>query len=83
MYISVLVNAEPVNIGRDGADEPPTLIKEDLLSSGGVSQGPSGTQVPFMKTTSAKMENDNIVLHGNNLAVLFDRRGRRSQEPPL
>lgn len=83
MYISVLVNTEPVNIGRDGADEPPTLIKEDLLSSGGVSQGPSGAQVPFMKTTSAKMENDNAVPHGNNLVVLFDRRGRRSQEPPL
>ncbi|XP_008308060.1 B-cell CLL/lymphoma 7 protein family member B-B [Cynoglossus semilaevis] len=27
---------EPIHTGQDGADEPPTLIKEDLLSSGSV-----------------------------------------------
>lgn len=54
MYISVLVNTEPVNIGRDGADEPPTLIKEDLLSSGSVSQGPSGAQVPFYENNQQR-----------------------------
>lgn len=29
---------EPVHSGQEGADEPPTLIKEDLLSSGAISR---------------------------------------------
>nr|XP_046244688.1 B-cell CLL/lymphoma 7 protein family member B-B [Scatophagus argus] len=35
---------EPVHAGPDGADEPPTLIKEDLLSSGTVRRSTSDTQ---------------------------------------
>lgn len=46
------MNAEPINLGRDGADEPPTLIKEDLLSSGSVRQSTSDTQVHVMKSIS-------------------------------
>ncbi|XP_030008878.1 B-cell CLL/lymphoma 7 protein family member B-B isoform X3 [Sphaeramia orbicularis] len=38
------VNAEPVHSGQDGADEPPTLIKEDLLSSGTVRRSTPDTQ---------------------------------------
>lgn len=52
IYFPVLMNAEPVNLGRDGADEPPTLIKEDLLTSGSVRQSTSDSQVHFMKTIS-------------------------------
>ncbi|XP_037533320.1 B-cell CLL/lymphoma 7 protein family member B-B [Nematolebias whitei] len=35
---------EPVHAGRDGADEPPTLIKEDPLTSGAVRRSASGTK---------------------------------------
>ncbi|XP_031716980.1 B-cell CLL/lymphoma 7 protein family member B-B isoform X2 [Anarrhichthys ocellatus] len=35
---------EPVHLGQEGADEPPTLIKEDLLSSGAVRQSTPDTQ---------------------------------------
>uniref|UniRef100_A0A3Q3WS49 BAF chromatin remodeling complex subunit BCL7B n=1 Tax=Mola mola TaxID=94237 RepID=A0A3Q3WS49_MOLML len=35
---------EPVHSGRDRADEPPTLIKEDLLSAGTVRRSPPDTQ---------------------------------------
>lgn len=49
------MNAEPINLGRDGADEPPTLIKEDLLLSGSVGQSTSDTQVRGTKSLSGKM----------------------------
>lgn len=42
---ALLVNAEPVHSGQEGADEPPTLIKEDLLSSGTVRRSAPDTQV--------------------------------------
>ncbi|XP_051933887.1 B-cell CLL/lymphoma 7 protein family member B-B [Hippocampus zosterae] len=35
---------DPVHSGRDGADEPPTLIKEDLLSSGSARRSTPHTQ---------------------------------------
>lgn len=35
---------EPVHSGQEGADEPPTLIKEDLLSSGAVRRSAPDTQ---------------------------------------
>ncbi|XP_044057875.1 B-cell CLL/lymphoma 7 protein family member B-B isoform X1 [Siniperca chuatsi] len=35
---------EPVHSGQEGADEPPTLIKEDLLSSGTVRRSTQDTQ---------------------------------------
>lgn len=35
---------EPVHSGQEGADEPPTLIKEDLLSSGTVRRSTLDTQ---------------------------------------
>lgn len=35
---------EPVQSGQEGADEPPTLIKEDLLSSGGARRSTADTQ---------------------------------------
>ncbi|XP_040901459.1 B-cell CLL/lymphoma 7 protein family member B-B [Toxotes jaculatrix] len=35
---------EPVHSGQEGADEPPTLIKEDLLSSGTVRRSTPDTQ---------------------------------------
>ncbi|CAN9511333.1 unnamed protein product [Ophioblennius macclurei] len=35
---------EPVHSGQEGADEPPTLIKEDLLSSGAVRRSTTDTQ---------------------------------------
>uniref|UniRef100_A0A1A8LMP3 B-cell CLL/lymphoma 7B n=1 Tax=Nothobranchius pienaari TaxID=704102 RepID=A0A1A8LMP3_9TELE len=35
---------EPAHSGREAADEPPTLIKEDPLSSGAVRRGASDTQ---------------------------------------
>ncbi|KAL7399985.1 hypothetical protein ABVT39_004930 [Epinephelus coioides] len=35
---------EPVHSGQEGADEPPTLIKEDLLSSGAVRRSNPDTQ---------------------------------------
>ncbi|XP_037335045.2 B-cell CLL/lymphoma 7 protein family member B-B isoform X1 [Pungitius pungitius] len=35
---------EPVHLGQEGADEPPTLIKEDLLSSGAVRRSTPDTQ---------------------------------------
>ncbi|XP_008280832.1 B-cell CLL/lymphoma 7 protein family member B-B [Stegastes partitus] len=35
---------EPVHSGQEGADEPPTLIKEDLLSSGTVRRSNQDTQ---------------------------------------
>uniref|UniRef100_A0A3Q0RK49 BAF chromatin remodeling complex subunit BCL7B b n=1 Tax=Amphilophus citrinellus TaxID=61819 RepID=A0A3Q0RK49_AMPCI len=35
---------EPVHSGQEGTDEPPTLIKEDLLSSGTVRQSAPDTQ---------------------------------------
>ncbi|XP_029964742.1 B-cell CLL/lymphoma 7 protein family member B-B-like [Salarias fasciatus] len=35
---------EPGHSGQDGADEPPTLIKEDLLSSGAVRRSTADTQ---------------------------------------
>lgn len=41
----LLDNAEPVHSGQEGTDEPPTLIKEDLLSSGTVRQSTPDTQV--------------------------------------
>lgn len=43
------VNAEPVHLGQEGADEPPTLTKEDLLSSGAVRQSTPDTQVDGSK----------------------------------
>lgn len=43
------MNAEPVHSGTDGADEPPTLTKEDLLSSGTVRRSTPDTQVNFLK----------------------------------
>lgn len=49
-----LVNTEPVHSGRDGADEPPTLIKEDLLSSGTVRRSTPDTQVNLLKIDSKK-----------------------------
>lgn len=54
------MNAEPINLGSDGADEPPTLIKEDLLSSGSVRRSMSDTQVRVMKSISVKMQNCNV-----------------------
>lgn len=38
------MNAEPVHSGQEGADEPPTLIKEDLLSSGTVRRSTPDTR---------------------------------------
>ncbi|XP_034460375.1 B-cell CLL/lymphoma 7 protein family member B-B isoform X1 [Hippoglossus hippoglossus] len=38
------VNAEPVHPGQELADEPPTLIKEDLLTSGAVRRSNQDTQ---------------------------------------
>ncbi|XP_068173790.1 B-cell CLL/lymphoma 7 protein family member B-B [Antennarius striatus] len=35
---------DPIHSGQDGADEPPTLIKEDLLSSGTIRRSTSDTQ---------------------------------------
>lgn len=35
---------EPVQSGQEGADEPPTLIKEDLLSSGAARRSTADTQ---------------------------------------
>lgn len=35
---------EPVHSGQEGADEPPTLIKEDLLSSGTIRRSTPDTQ---------------------------------------
>lgn len=49
-----LVNAEPVHSGQEGADEPPTLIKEDLLSSGAISRKTPDIQVYFFKRASRK-----------------------------
>lgn len=47
--------SEPVLSGRDGADEPPTLIKEDLLSAGTVRRSATDTQVSFLKKKKAKL----------------------------
>lgn len=49
-----LPNAEPVHSGQEGADEPPTLIKEDLLSSGTVRRSTTDAQVHFLKMGSWK-----------------------------
>lgn len=46
------MNADPIQSGQDGADEPPTLIKEDLLSSGAIRRSTSDTQVDIPKTKS-------------------------------
>lgn len=48
VYVSVVHNTEPVHSGREGADEPPTLIKEDLLTSGTARRRTSDTQVSYM-----------------------------------
>ncbi|XP_026148308.1 B-cell CLL/lymphoma 7 protein family member B-B [Mastacembelus armatus] len=41
---------EPVHSGQEGADEPPTLIKEDLLSSGTVRRSTPDTQEELDET---------------------------------
>ncbi|KAK1900574.1 B-cell CLL/lymphoma 7 protein family member B-B [Dissostichus eleginoides] len=41
---------EPVHSGQEGADEPPTLIKEDLLSSGAIRRKTPGTQEELDET---------------------------------
>lgn len=75
------MNVEPINLGRDGADEPPTLIKEDLLSSGSVRQSTSDTQVHVMKSISdVKDVKLQYFFHWNNLFVSFDRGDWRNQE---
>ena len=43
----LVVNTEPVHSGQEGADEPPTLIKEDPLSAGAVRRSAPDTQVYF------------------------------------
>lgn len=53
-FVSVLLPplSEPLVSGRDGADEPPTLIKEDLLSAAAVQRSPADTQVSTDTNTS-------------------------------
>lgn len=41
---------EPVHSGQEGADEPPTLIKEDLLSSGAIRRKTPDTQEELDET---------------------------------
>lgn len=55
------VHAEPVHSGRDGADEPPTLIKEDLLSAGTVRRSPPDTQVNCLNLGSREMETLSLI----------------------
>lgn len=48
----LLLLSEPLLSGRDRADEPPTLIKEDLLSAATVQRSPADTQVSSNTNTS-------------------------------
>lgn len=53
---------EPVHSGRDGADEPPTLIKEDLLSSGTARRRTSDTQASQLYVNYHKQKQMQILL---------------------
>lgn len=61
VILSFRVNAEPVHSGRDRADEPPTLIKEDLLSAGTVRRSPPDTQVNCLNLGSRETETLSLI----------------------
>ncbi|KAK5603786.1 B-cell CLL/lymphoma 7 protein member B-B [Crenichthys baileyi] len=57
---------EPVHSGREGADEPPTLIKEDPLSSGTAKRRTSDTQDEFDESGAPPLKK---ICTGENTAL--------------